>query len=91
VLSKGFARIHRQNLINYGILPLVFVHPGDYDRLRKGDVLQLRDLHRALESGKGITLECNGPIAAKHELTESQINAIIAGGLINRRRELRAT
>ena len=38
VLAKGFARIHRQNLINYGVLPLLFVHPEDYDRLRKGDV-----------------------------------------------------
>jgi len=33
VLAKGFARIHLQNLINYGVLPLIFVHPEDYDRL----------------------------------------------------------
>jgi aconitate hydratase len=90
VLAKGFARIHRQNLINYGILPLVFVNLEDYDRLRKGDVLQMYDLRRALASGKEITLECNGPIAAKHELTESQVDAIVAGGLINRHRNQRA-
>jgi aconitate hydratase len=35
VLAKGFARIHRQNLINYGVLPLVFTDPADYDRLDK--------------------------------------------------------
>jgi Aconitase C-terminal domain len=55
--AKGFARIHRQNLINYGILPLVFVNLEDYDRLRKGDVLQMYDLRRALASGKEITLD----------------------------------
>jgi aconitate hydratase len=36
VLAKGFARIHRQNLINYGVLPLIFADPADYDRLDKG-------------------------------------------------------
>jgi aconitate hydratase len=90
VLAKGFARIHRQNLINYGVLPLVFVDPEDYDRLRKGDVLHLRDLHRALESGKEILLECGRPIAAKHGLTEKQVDTILAGGLINWHREQRA-
>ena len=70
VLAKGFARIHRQNLINYGVLPLVFVDPEDYDRLRKGDVLQARDLRRVLESGKEITFECGWPIATRHALTE---------------------
>jgi aconitate hydratase len=90
VLAKGFARIHRQNLINYGILPLVFVHLEDYDQLRKGDVLHVYDLRRALASGKELTLECNGPIATKHELTQSQVDAIVAGGLINRHHKQRA-
>jgi aconitate hydratase len=44
VLAKGFACIHRQNLINYGVLPLIFVHSEDYDRLDKEDVLYARDL-----------------------------------------------
>ncbi len=89
VLAKGFARIHRQNLINYGVLPLVFVDPKDYDRLHKGDVLHVRDLRRALKSGKEIMLECGGPIAARHGLTEKQVDTILAGGLINWHRKQR--
>ena len=87
--QRGFARIHRQNLINYGVLPLVFVDPEDYDRLRTGDVLHARDLRRILESGKEIMLECGRPIAARHGLTEKQVDTILAGGLINWRRKQR--
>ena len=90
VLAKGFARIHRQNLINYGVLPLLFVHPEDYDRLRKGDVLHVRDLRRALETGKEIMLECGGSITARHGLTEKQVDTILAGGLINWHHKQRA-
>jgi aconitate hydratase len=89
VLAKGFARIHQQNLINYGVLPLVFVDPEDYDRLRKGDVLHARDLRRVLESGKEIKLECGRPIAARHGLTEKQVDTILTGGLINWHRKQR--
>jgi aconitate hydratase len=90
VLAKGFARIHRQNLINYGVLPLVFVDPDDYDRLHKGDVLHVLDLHRAIKSTDDFTLECNGPIAVRHNLTKKQADVILAGGLINCHRKERA-
>lgn len=86
VLAKGFARIHRQNLINYGVLPLVFADLADYDRLDKDDILHARDLRRTLESAKDITLDCNGPISTRHDLTTKQIKVILAGGLINWRR-----
>ena len=86
VLAKGFARIHRQNLINYGVLPLVFADLADYDRLDKDDILHARDLRRTLESAKDITLECNGPIPTRHGLTAKQVEVILAGGLINWRR-----
>ena len=88
VLAKGFARIHRQNLINYGVLPLVFVHIEDYERLRVGDVLRGGDLRRAIKDGDGIELECNGAIAVKHDLTEKQVETVLAGGLINLHRGL---
>jgi aconitate hydratase len=83
VLAKGFARIHRQNLINYGVLPLVFVRPQDYDRLRVGDVLRGRGLRSAIAKRQEITLECNGTIAVKHDLTPAQADAVLAGSLIN--------
>lgn len=86
VLAKSFARIHRQNLVNYGILPLSFVNEADYDRLQKGDALCLDNLRRALQGGEDITLDCRGPVRTRHGLTKLQIDVILAGGLINWRR-----
>src|SRR5256885_3568946 len=62
VLAKSFARIHRQNLINYGVLPLVFTNLADYDRLEKGDILHACDLRRTIEHSNDVTLEGNGMI-----------------------------
>jgi aconitate hydratase len=90
VLAKGFARIHRQNLINYGVLPLTFVDPEDHDRLQRDDVLQLVELHHAFESDNEIVIKCiNRTIAARHDLSSKQAAVILAGGLINWRRKLR--
>ncbi|MGH7828682.1 MAG: aconitate hydratase, partial [Candidatus Binatia bacterium] len=85
VLVKSFARIHRQNLINYGVLPLVFAAPADYDRLEKGDVLSATNLRRSLKNGEDITLEGagKGAVFTRHDLTQKQIDVILAGGLIN--------
>jgi aconitate hydratase len=87
VLVKGFARIHRQNLINYGVLPLVFANLADYDRLQKGDVLLARNLRSTLGNGEEVTLECKGAVSTRHGLTPKQIDAILAGGVINWRRD----
>jgi aconitate hydratase len=89
VLAKGFARIHRQNLVNYGVLPLVFAEPKDYKRLEQGDVLIARDLHQTLASGSDVILEVEGKgaISTRHGLTEKQIAVILEGGLINWRRK----
>jgi aconitate hydratase len=46
VLAKGFARIHWQNLVNFGVLPLTFADPSDYDRLHPGDVIEIREIGR---------------------------------------------
>jgi len=89
VLAKGFARIHRQNLINYGVLPLVFADEGDYERVERGDVLIAAALHRTLERGAEVELELQGKgaIATRHGLTERQRAVVLAGGLINWRRQ----
>ena len=87
VLAKGFARIHRQNLINYGVLPLVFANPADYNRLERGDILHARDLRQTLACGNDVTLESNGMIVTKHALTTKQVEVILAGSLINWRRK----
>jgi len=88
VLAKSFARIHRQNLINCGVLALRFADPGDYDRLVAGDVLQADNLRRSLEQGESIALRYDGlEIEPWHDLTADQIETILAGGVINRRRQ----
>ncbi|GHU57801.1 aconitate hydratase [Spirochaetia bacterium] len=53
IVVKSFARIHKANLVNYGLLPLVFENPADYDRIGQGDVLEFTGLHRFLESSDG--------------------------------------
>jgi aconitate hydratase len=87
VIAKSFARIHRQNLINYGVLPLVFAEPAGYDRLKKDDVLSARNPRRTLENGEEVTLECRGAVATRHGLTPKQIDVILAGDIINWRRD----
>jgi aconitate hydratase len=90
VLAKSFARIHRQNLINYGVLPLTFANPADYDRLAQDDVLAARDLHRTLKDGGEIVLECKGAVPTRHRLTPKQIEVVLAGGVVNWRRKREA-
>ncbi|WP_026368171.1 aconitate hydratase [Aminiphilus circumscriptus] len=51
VLAKSYARIHRKNLINMGIAPLVFDEEGDYDRIKQGDFLSAEGLYAAVEAG----------------------------------------
>jgi aconitate hydratase len=87
VLARSFARIHRQNLINYGVLPLVFVNASDYDRLQQGDVLKASDLHKTIRNGEDVVLDCRGTIATRHGLTPREVEIVLAGGLINWRRE----
>ena len=87
VLAKSFARIHRQNLINYGVLPLRFVDPSDYDRVEAGEVIQAHHLRRSLKECAPITLVCAGrEIETRHDLTADQIEIILDGGVVNRRR-----
>jgi aconitate hydratase len=85
VLAKSFARIHRQNLINYGVLPLTFAETSDYDRLQQGDVLKASALRRGLRKG-GIVFQCRGQITARHNLSPRELDVVLAGGMINWRR-----
>jgi aconitate hydratase len=92
VIAKSFARIHRQNLVNFGILPLTFVDPGEFDRIEAGDVIEIEPTVEAL--GEGSTIEVrnttrNAVFATEHGLSPRQIKAVLEGGLINavRRRQ----
>lgn len=86
VLVKDFARIHLQNLINFGILPLTFVNNEDYELLTREDTLQFRNVHQAIRSGNTFEVtvkEKDTPIQVQHNLTERHIDIILQGGIIN--------
>jgi aconitate hydratase len=88
VIAKSFARIHRDNLINNGILPLTFKNEADYGRFAQDDEIELRDVRALVAAGetaipvrnvtKGFTCD------AALELSQRQRAMILAGGLINR-------
>jgi aconitate hydratase len=85
VIAKSFARIHWQNLANFGILPLQFTDPGDYDRLDRGDVIRLDDLHGQLCAGGQVTATQRDPdrtMTLTHQLSERQVAMVLAGGRI---------
>ena len=87
VIAKSFARIHRANLINAGILPLVFEDASDYDLINEGDNPVITDIKNGLESGR-IVMELNGKeITLLCELSERQRSILYAGGLLNLTRE----
>lgn len=83
VLTKSFARIHKANLINFGILPLVLANEADYDALRQGDVLRIELC--SLAAGKTLCATAAGDrqIILTHDLTGNEIAIIKAGGLLN--------
>ena len=87
VIAKSFARIHRANLINAGILPLVFENASDYDLINEGDNPVIKDINNGLESGRMI-MELNGKeITLLCEMSERQRSILYAGGLLNLTRE----
>ena len=86
VITKSFARIHMANLINSGIVPLVFENPDDYDAVSQGDDLAIEDIIGQLKSGDVIKVEnkTNGRIFnTLVSLSERQRAMLIAGGLLN--------
>lgn len=85
VLAKSFARIHRSNLINSGILPLVFENPDDYDALQLGHSLQIDDIKNQLQ-GESITIQnrtTGAEIKAKGNYSQLEKDMLLAGGRIN--------
>ena len=88
VLAKSFARIHWQNLINFGVLPLTFTDPTDLDRLEIGDVVEFQGIGSALSAGPDISASVNGrPLRLRHDLSNRQIELLLRGGVINWLRE----
>lgn len=86
IICKSFARIHRQNLINNGILPLEFANEADYDKIAQGDTLAIPDIRNIIENGGDITVENKTKgekYAVKCDLSDRGRKMILAGGLLN--------
>ncbi|MBR0231088.1 MAG: aconitate hydratase [Clostridia bacterium] len=82
VIAKSFARIHKANLINAGILPLVFRNKEDYEKIKQGSRLSIPDVKTGLANGE-FTLVCDGeniPLAS--ELSAREKDILSAGGLL---------
>ncbi len=87
VLAKSLARIHRANLVNFGILPLLLADKADYDRIPAGAALTLDTT--TLEPGKTavMTVEGGSPVTVTNDLTAMELTIIRAGGLLNHVRQ----
>ena len=86
VLAKSYARIGWQNLVNFGILPLEFANPKDYDSIDAGDEIAVEGLRKSLENGEYILVKNKSKdltYETSHSLSERQIKVILAGGVIN--------
>ena len=85
VLAKSFARIHHDNLINYGILPLRFTESADYDRINQDDNLLIKNVKELVSKGEFvITNETQGfEIRAYATLSDRQKEVLLAGGQLN--------
>jgi len=84
-LVKSFARIHKANLINFGIVPLTFKNPEDYDGLRQDAVVEIPDMRRKISAGGSIltVLIDQIPIQAELEVSTRHRAILLAGGLLN--------
>ena len=91
VLVKSFARIHRANLINAGILPLTFANEADYDNISQGDELILPDVRKFISDGKSeltiLNKTTGKEIKVLCELSGRTKDIILAGGLLDYTRE----
>ncbi|MFH1369070.1 MAG: aconitate hydratase [Elusimicrobiota bacterium] len=91
VIAKSFARIHLANLINFGIIPLVFDNSLDYDIIETGGSVNLCDIVRDIKAGvaqtKAVVKSASGSIkkeiTLRYDLTARQRELILAGGLLN--------
>ncbi|HBH57818.1 MAG TPA: aconitate hydratase [Arthrobacter bacterium] len=93
VVAISFARIHWQNLANFGVLALEFTNAAHHERIQQGDVLLLTDTREALLTGKAILLrnETRDEVyPVRHALSTRQVDMLLAGGLIPWLRERRA-
>jgi aconitate hydratase len=87
VIAKSFARIHWQNLANFGVLAASFANPEDYDRLDAGDELEVDGLRKSIQEGATFTVRNTTKgeeYTLRHELSARQLDDVLAGSRITR-------
>jgi aconitate hydratase len=92
VLAKSYARIHWQNLANFGVMPLEFTDESDYERVEAGDRLVIEALREALRRGGEVevrNLTRDQSMPARHRLSPRQVAMVLAGGRIAEYRQRR--
>jgi len=84
VITKSFARIHKANLVNFGILPLTFVDETDYDTFNEENTLEI-DVSSIDTMNELVVKNITGgnEFRVRHDLTPRQMEIIKAGGLLN--------
>ncbi len=84
VLAKSFARIHKANLVNSGIIPLTFADPADYDKVNLLDEITLPHIRAEIEAGGAVTVCAGGhTFQADCDISQRQRSALLAGGTLN--------
>lgn len=83
VMALSFARIHRANLVNFGILPLIFEDEKDYERLQLGAKILAKPMELENNNRFAVEVEGLGKIYFKHDLSKQEFQLVRAGGLLN--------
>jgi aconitate hydratase len=87
VIVKSYARIHRKNLINFGILPLLFKEEADYEAIDQNDLLIIPEVRKQLATGTGEVTVQNltkkREFQARQNLSRRELDSVLSGGLIN--------
>ena len=84
-IAKSFARIHKANLVNFGIIPLVFLDPADFESIEQGNLFAISDIRSVLAAGKSdIPVVVDGrKIMTTLEVSDRQRRILLAGGILN--------
>ena len=83
VFAKSIERIHRANLINFGIVPFTFENPDDYGKFEQGDAIELKGVRAAVEGdGRLVVSTKSGDVALKTSLSARERHVLLCGGLL---------
>ncbi|MDC7126642.1 MAG: aconitate hydratase [Spirochaetales bacterium] len=86
VITKSFARIHKANLINFGIIPFTFSDASSYDKISEGDIIVIENLRENVKNTKklkAVNKTTGFEFEVEHDMADRQLEVILEGGLLN--------